>query len=960
MRLPLQSRYALILVGLTLVVGAVLSGLSLYHLRTSSQELTEMRSEMIAEQLLSQVSKRAAALSAHLARNLANPLYLSNMSEMQDLLAAAQEEPDVVLALVYDADARIVHDGTDALARLHQPLDAPWAVRALKGGHAPDVVLGQDLCEAAHPIRVGDEVLGGVMVALSLDAIRGDLRSMRKDLRSTARAAGNRSALALAFSMAVFVGGAALLSVSVAESMARPIRALARHAARIGQGDYRPPPALKRRDEIGELCDAFRAMSGDLHRTTVSRDYVESILASMTESLALLRPDGTMEKVNDSLCRLVGRTREQLLGQHCVSLLAEEERERLSDLFDGLIEGGRPFSVDSLLLGAEGQHVPVVLSAAPMRESASSEMRVVCVAQDITERVRAEQAVRYRLRLWQLVTAISTDFIRVEDAKLDAAIEEALATIGEFAAVDRSYVVLLSDDGTTLRCSHQWCARGFPARKPPSAQVLLQELPSWSSKLKSDSAIVLTDLSQDTPEAEEARGVLVPEAARSVLALPMRIGGRTVGLLGFDSKHTRESWSDDNVALLRIAGEILAGAIDRRRSRSEQFALEQQMLHAQKLESLGVLAGGIAHDFNNLLMGILGNTEVALEDLPEECACRESLAEVLRAGRRAADLVNQMLTYSGKRQPVVGVMDLNALIGEMVQLLRASIPPRVSLNYDLDDGLPLAPADETQIRQVIMNLITNAAEAIGDRTGTVDVRTRSLRVPDESASATLFGGREVPPGDYIAVEVADDGCGMDEDTKARIFDPFFSTKFTGRGLGLAAALGIVNGHNGTLLLESTPGKGSTFTVLLPRTEGEGEAVSPPGIPPADVPLRGSGRLLLVDDEEAVRNVAVRMLSRLGFDVETASDGNEAIHRFEENPTAFSAVVLDYSMPAMNGRQTYDALRQIRPDVQVVVMSGYGNEESARNFPESECIHFVQKPFHFSELAAALGSAMASG
>jgi CheY-like chemotaxis protein len=376
------------------------------------------------------------------------------------------------------------------------------------------------------------------------------------------------------------------------------------------------------------------------------------------------------------------------------------------------------------------------------------------------------------------------------------------------------------------------------------------------------------------------------------------------------------------------------------------------MLQVQKLESLGVLAGGIAHDFNNLLMTILGNADLALADLPEHSAARESLSDIVRASRRAADLCRQMLAYSGKGRFCVEPVSLNDLIEEMAHLLVVSISKKVTLQCRFADNLPYVDGDATQLRQIVMNLITNASEAIEAEAGVVTLATGIEDCGPDGPAGTVAQER-LPGGPYVYVEVRDTGCGMEPETLARIFDPFFTTKFTGRGLGLAAVLGIVRGHKGAIRVKSELGQGTTFRVLFPAdTKFHPTETGPADLWAAPAP-RISGVILLVDDEPGVREVAGRMLATAGFEVAIAASGAEAVDIVREAPERIACVLLDLTMPQMDGEETLVRLRAVRGDLPVVISSGYSEQEIVRRFAGRNLTGFIQKPYVRAQLVSVL-------
>jgi PAS domain S-box-containing protein len=388
---------------------------------------------------------------------------------------------------------------------------------------------------------------------------------------------------------------------------------------------------------------------------------------------------------------------------------------------------------------------------------------------------------------------------------------------------------------------------------------------------------------------------------------------------------------------------------DRVRAEDERRSLEATLLQAQKLESLGILTGGIAHDFNNLLVGILGNASLALLDLPPDAPARRAVERIETSSLRAADLVKQMLAYSGKAALQFERVDVSALVREMGDLLTTAITKKASLRYELSDTLPPVEADPTQLRQIVMNLITNASDAIDDRGGTIRIATGVLDI-DRGLATTLLAGFDAAPGPYVRIEVSDSGVGMDRATQSRMFDPFFSTKFAGRGLGLAAVQGIVRSHGGAVRVESAPGAGTSFVVLLPCATGSMARI--PGIEPSRAALTNlfSGTALLVDDEDGVRQAIGRMLERFGFSVLQASGGVDGLAMHETHRASIVLVVLDLTMPDMSGADVFVQLRARDATLPVLLASGYGPAEAADPLGADQFSAFLQKPFRPQALA----------
>jgi PAS domain S-box-containing protein len=405
--------------------------------------------------------------------------------------------------------------------------------------------------------------------------------------------------------------------------------------------------------------------------------------------------------------------------------------------------------------------------------------------------------------------------------------------------------------------------------------------------------------------------------------------------------------------------EVAEDITELRKAETERSRFQERMQQVQKLESLGILAGGIAHDFNNLLVSMLGNVDLALNASSPESPVRPFLQRIDSAATRAADLTNQMLAYSGKGRFVVEPINLSRLVEEMGHLLHTVISKRALIKFNLAAGLPPVEADATQLRQVVMNLITNASDALGESDGVITVTTGTVDV-----DATYLSGSylEAPMADgrYAFVEVSDTGCGMNRETCSRIFDPFFTTKHTGRGLGLAAALGIVRSHKGGLRVYSEPGRGTTFKVLFPVVGAEGAPALPGSDPAACDPETGPRpgcTVLVADDEEAVRDVARLMLEGCGYAVVTAADGLEAVDLFRRAPESISAVVLDMTMPRMGGEEAFRELRRIKPDVRVVLSSGYNEQETVNHFLGKGLAGFIQKPYRTQTLVDRVRQAL---
>jgi signal transduction histidine kinase/ActR/RegA family two-component response regulator len=377
---------------------------------------------------------------------------------------------------------------------------------------------------------------------------------------------------------------------------------------------------------------------------------------------------------------------------------------------------------------------------------------------------------------------------------------------------------------------------------------------------------------------------------------------------------------------------------------------------AQKLESLGVLAGGIAHDFNNLLTSIVGNASIVKLDIPKNHPLREPISEIATASKRAKELISQLLAYSGRGTVEVTRINLNRLVQEMAHLLQTVVSKKATLQLELTSTLCVIEADASQTRQVVMNLITNASDALGDQGGTILLRSTVVFADREMLSQTAFGA-ELPIGKYIQLEVTDNGSGMSDETQVRIFEPFFTTKATGRGLGLAALIGIVKRHGGTLSVESTVGEGTSFRIMFPLADymdGD-EDLHTEDTTSGIGFVKGLGVVLLVEDEEMVRKVTARMLTKLGYQVVVAGNGQEACDKLEAMIDEIAVVIMDVDMPVMSGIDAMGKMMEINPETKVILASGY--TDASPGSLEHTPLAFLPKPFTIRELTRALDAAL---
>lgn len=724
-----------------------------------------------------------------------------------------------------------------------------------------------------------------------------------------------RERFAVTIILALLLG--LLVSIYLARRLAMPLVSLSASTGRIAGGRLDEPLRTDADDEIGDLARSVDRMRNGLKDSIENLDrkvadksralaeseaHFRAVFNQSGVGILLCTPDGRILDSNPALQEMLGYTAGELTERSAREITYpgdwEEEERRIAQMLASGRELGR---IVKRYIRKDGETVWVDLTARLLRNEDGSPRMFVVVAANITAQRRVEESLRASEEAYRQLFSEMADGFALHEILTDA----------DGRPVDYRYLAV----------------------NPAFARLTgLQE-----------SAVV---------------GRTVREALPGVEPMWIETFGR-VALTG-EPAHIEDyvaalgRWYDVRAyspARGRFAV-VFADVTERRKAEEGKRAMEQQMLQVQKLESLGVLAGGIAHDFNNLLMSILGNADLALSELPPHGSAQESLTDIVRASRRAADLCRQMLAYSGKGRFTVEPVNLNDLIEEMAHLLVVSISKNVRLQCRFADDLPFVEGDATQLRQIVMNLITNASEAVGSGVGSVTLATGVEACTAESFADTVTHER-LPDGPYVFVEVADTGCGMSPETLAKIFDPFFTTKFTGRGLGLAAVLGIVRGHKGAIRVRTEPDRGTSFRVLLPMRGGPLPAVPAPAPERVEPPPHIAGTILLVDDEPGVRQVAGRMLTTAGFQVLTAASGAEAIEIVAADPARITCVLLDLTMPQMDGEETLIRMRAIRGDLPVVLSSGYNEQESTQRFAGRDLAGFIQKPYVRAQLIAIL-------
>nr|MBP7321919.1 response regulator [Deltaproteobacteria bacterium] len=672
-----------------------------------------------------------------------------------------------------------------------------------------------------------------------------------------------------------------------------------------------------------------------------------SVVENQTEMVCRWIPDTTtLMFVNEACCRYFGKSREDLLGSRLLDLIPEQIREKRRNDIQSLIQSTEAQTSEIQIIAGDGSVRWIQNVDTPVIGKGGRVIEVLSVGRDITKRKETEETLERRVALERVFSSLASSF--VEPGDLNSKIRNALRTIGECTTVDRTCLLQVSEDAKTVTDFQEWCREGIESPWPDLIGVSLErEFPWLYSHLQKREALDIYS-GQDLPEgACLERRLLAGNKVKSLLALPILTDKKLMGLIGLATAYSMTSWPEENMCLLQLTGEVIGRALERKRAEETLRESQERLQRAQKRESLIIMASGVAHHFNNLLTVVINSVEIARSKCADDSALDHYLKGAQTACKRAADLSRLMSTYIGQSRGDRSVIDLGKEIQELVPLIRSAMPDRIALEADVPAEPYAIDADPGEIHQVVMNLATNAWEAIGSQSGTVRISVSRSFYDEPDLSGNVTGDR-VAKGEYVCFEISDTGIGMSKETLDNVFDPFFSTKFTGRGLGLPIILGIVRMYRGAISISSEPDQGCRIRILLPAAHlrevpQRAEAAREPD------PQHDKGAVLLVDDEEMLQTVIIAALNKCGFAVFAAASGQEALELFRQHAEEVQCVLLDLTMPEMDGWETMRRLKEMQPEIYIILSTGYDIAHAQKEHSDMIPDAWIQKPFHMKQL-----------
>ncbi|MBI5533305.1 MAG: PAS domain-containing protein [Deltaproteobacteria bacterium] len=709
-----------------------------------------------------------------------------------------------------------------------------------------------------------------------------------------------------------------------------------------------PPPISEPKTPDGSeqsTAELVARLRVEIEALKESELLYRTIAESATDFIFVIDRDDIVRYVNSAAAAAFGVTPTQLVGKPRSMLFHEPIGDRQRRALQAVFKSGAPMAFEATH-GFPGADIWLDTWLLPIRGKDGSVSSVLGVSRDVTKRKRAELELKGRMELDEMVAAIARSFIDLSGDDIDRGILDALEHVGKLAGVDRCCLRLMSDDATRLERSYAWDA-DTGERTIGMDPLDITAFPFLQGKVEASQCIRIASTAALPPEAAAERAAFAAKGIRSCMVTSLVGANGPAGALVAETRHKEVSWPDYYEPVMRVVAEIFSSVMARKRAEDAVGSMAEELLKAQKLESIGILAGGIAHDFNNILGAIWGNLSLARSRSADPARVQEYLSEAERAVNRARDLTQQLLTFAKGGAPVKKLSSLEQVVRDAASFASHGSSSRcdVSLAGDLW-GVEI---DEGQIGQVLQNLVINAVQAMPDG-GTVRILGENVP-PGACLPPTLSQGR------YVRVTVSDQGQGISPEHLPKLFVPYFTTKPHGVGLGLATSYSIIRKHSGHMTVESTPGQGSSFSVYLPAAHQPAARSEPESF----AEVRGRGRVLVVDDDESIRQCAVWMLKELGYQAESVGDGDAAIQAYEHARSCgvgFDVVIMDLTIPGgMGGRETIQRLLEVDPDVVAVVSSGYSTDPVMSDHERFGFRGIVRKPYGMRDMGAVMSEVL---
>jgi PAS domain S-box-containing protein len=821
--------------------------------------------------LHSEFDIRANALLGSMSASCEYPVLVGNKKSLEKMGRGILDQEDVVLCEIIDNKGDLLFREGSKTSEYTKEYVSPILTEEFIESTNEALILGFEEKETKD--------IGRIRLVFSQ-------ASLRDKLSATKKTVGTLMLTSIIFA-AVFI---ALLIRFI---LSRPIEHLVRGTEMVSSGDLSHKVQLKSRDEIGILARSFNKMIEDLEKTTVSRDYLNNIIGSMTDCLIVASLEGKINRVNQAVLDLLGYDEKELIGQDLAALFVEEERR---DIMKGVKGLGLSFNSEGHerhFRTCDGRAISVLISWSMMKNAVGNITNLVCVAKDITKLINAEQALRQSEERLRLAGKAAYDLIyewSVEKNELNW-----------FGDIDKT---LGYKSGEITKTIEGWLRLIHPDDR---------------SSLKAFLDIHKTS----------------PQPIKYEYRIRRKDGSFRYWL---DSAVPQLDYKERPYMWIGVCTDIT----ERKQADEQKAILERQLQQSQKMEAIGTLAGGIAHDFNNILAAIIGYTELAIHCVPKESSVHKNLREVMVAGIRAKDLVKQILTFSRQTEHELKPIQVKPIVEEVLKLLRASLPTTICFRKNIESD-SVVMADSTHIHQILMNLCTNAGHAMQEKGGILEVTLTDIELDARC--------EELLPGAYLRLTVSDTGIGMDALMIKRIFDPYFTTKEKGKGtgMGLAVVHGILKSYGGKIDVYSEPGNGSTFHVYLPVKEMDANAEER-----VEVSLpTGKECILFVDDEQSMANLGKELLEGLGYNVVTRTSSLEALEAFRAQSDNFDLVITDMTMPNMTGEKMAREIMKVRPDMPIILCTGFSpviTEEKARAMGIRA---FIMKPILKNEIAVKI-------